>query len=121
MGKKAWEMPIMPQNQFVAVRCKLSKGFFSTERAFEVTLANGERYSGPAPIHFCWNDEGKPLGKTEAIDREIDGWVAARRLKQLLPGDQVGVEVPDGEALAVRQTQVRDAWTDIVPPTPATV
>jgi hypothetical protein len=114
------EMPTMPQRQFVAVRCKFSRGLFSSERAFEVMLANGERYSGPAPLHFCWNDEGKPLDKSDAIDREIDGWVAARRLKRQLPDDQVGVEVPDGEALAVRQSQVREAWTDIVPPTPAT-
>jgi hypothetical protein len=109
----------MPQNEFVAVRCKLSKGIFSTERAFEVALANGERYSGPAPIHFCWNAEGKPLGPREAIDTEIDGWVAARRLRQQLPGDQVAVEVPDGEPLAVRQSQVQDAWTEILPPSPA--
>jgi hypothetical protein len=109
----------MGQSEFRAVRCKLSKGIFSTERAFEITLANGEKYSGPAPIHFCWNDSGKPLAKTEAMDDEIDGWVAARPLKQQLPGDQMAVEVPDGEALAVRKWQVRDAWTEIVPPTPA--
>jgi hypothetical protein len=110
----------MAQNQFVAVRCKLSRGLFSSERAFEVTLANGEKYSGPAPIPFCWNDAGQPLNDREAIDREIDGWVAARPLRRQLPGDQVAVEVPDGEALAVRKAQVRDAWTDILPPTPAT-
>ncbi len=108
----------MAQNEFVAVRCKLSRGFFSSERAFEVTLANGEKYSGPAPIYFCWTDHGNLLGTGEAIDREIDGWVAARRLPRQLPGDQVAVEVPDGEAVAVRQSQVQDAWTEIVPPTP---
>ena len=111
----------MPQTEFVAVKCKLSKGFFSTERAFEVTLANGERYSGPAPLHFCWNNEGKLLGKNEGAGQEIDGWVAARRLNKQLPGDQVAVEVPDGEGLAVRQSQVRDAWTEIVPPNPVKV
>jgi len=110
----------MALNQFVAVKCKLSKGLFSSERAFEVSLANGEKYSGPAPIHFCWNEAGKPLGEGEAIDREIDGWVAARRLRRQLPDDQMAVEVPDGEAIAVRNPQVRDAWTDILPPTPAT-
>jgi hypothetical protein len=114
-AQEAWKMA---QNQFVAVRCKLSRGIFSIERAFEVTLANGEKYSGPAPIHFCWNDEGKPLSKGEATDREIDGWVAARPLRRQLPDDQVAVEVPDGEALAVRQSQIRDAWTEILPPTP---
>jgi hypothetical protein len=111
----------MGQNQFRAVRCKLSRGIFSSERAFEITLANGETYSGPAPIHFCWNDAGQPLTLTEAIDEEIDGWVAARPLKQQLPGDQVAVAIPEGESLAVRTSQVRDAWTDIVPPMPTKV
>jgi hypothetical protein len=110
----------MPQDQFVAVECKLSKGLFSSERAFEVTLANGERHSGPAPISFCWNDRGEPLRPGEAVDREVRGWVAARPLRRKLPGDQVAVEVPDGAALAVRQSQVREAWTDILPPASAT-
>jgi hypothetical protein len=80
-----------------------------------VNLANGEKYSGPAPIHYCWNDTGKPLHRNEAIDDEIDGWVAARPLRRQLPGDQLAVEVPDGEALAVRKSQVHDAWTEIFP------
>ena len=42
------------------------------------------------------------------MESEIDGWVAARRLPQQLQGDQVAVEVPDGEALAVRSGQVRE-------------
>ncbi len=93
----------MAQEQFVAVKCKLSKGFFSSERAFEITLANGEPYSGPVPIHFCWTMEGKPLGSTEAMTEEIDGWVAARPLKAKVPEGQLAVEVPDGEAVAVRR------------------
>jgi hypothetical protein len=106
----------MAQKQFVAVRCKLSRGLFSSERAFELTLADGEQYSGPAPLHFCWTQDGRPLGKGEAVEGEIDGWVAARRLGRALPGDQVAVEVPDGAAVAVRQSQIHDAWTDVLPP-----
>jgi hypothetical protein len=108
----------MPQSEFVAVKCKLSKGIFSTERAFEITLANGEVYSGPAPIHFCWNAAGKLLVRGEAEKEEIDGWVAARPLKAPLPEGQVGVKVPDGTSVAVRKSQVHSPWTDILPPTP---
>lgn len=107
----------MAQSKFIAVRCRLSRGIHSTERAYAITLANGEIFSGPAPTHFCWNDQGKLIGPNEALD-EVDGWVAAYPLKQQLPGDQVAVEVPWGEALAVRQSQVREAWTDIRPPAP---
>jgi hypothetical protein len=111
----------MKQSQFVAVKCKLSKGLFSSERAFEVDLADGKKYSGPAPTHFCWNAKGKPLGPGEATEGEADGWVAARKLPMSLDADLVVVEVPDGAALAVRARQVRDAWTEITPPSlPAT-
>jgi hypothetical protein len=110
----------MAKSEFVAVRCKLSKSLFSSERAFEVTLANGEKYSGPAPIYFCWNKDGELLRANEVTEGEVDGWVAARPLEYPLEGDQVAVEVPDGEALAVQKSEVRDAWTEIAPPTRAT-
>ena len=37
----------MSKSQFVAVKCKLSKGLFSSERAFKVILADKTRHSGP--------------------------------------------------------------------------
>jgi hypothetical protein len=105
----------MPRAYWLAVRCKLSTGIFSSERAFEVTLANGEKHSGPAPLHFCWNAQGKPLGPDEALADEADGWVAARPVGQELSGDQVALEVPDGEVIAVRTADVRPSWTQIHP------
>ena len=108
----------MSTSWWLAVKCKLSKGFFSSERSFEVTLANGETHAGPAPLHFCWNAKGELLGKDEAVTGEIDGWVAAHPLRQKLPGDQIAVEVPDGAGLAVRRHQVRETPTEIVPPAP---
>ena len=111
---------MIANQEFVAVKCKLSKGLFSSERAFEITLANNETYSGPVPIHFCWNGKGKLLGRGEAIDAEIDGWIAARPLReQLDDGELVAVEVPDGGAVAVRRQQTKKAWTPILPPTTA--
>jgi hypothetical protein len=103
-------------SKWVAVRCTLSKGMFSSERAFEVKMADGKSYSGPAPIHFCWNEAGKPLADGDAAGKEIDGWVAARIVGEL-EGDQVAVEVPDGEVIAVRHSQIKDPTpTPIAPP-----
>src|SRR5262245_16095940 len=110
-GHLLWRQHHMATGQFVAVRCKFSKGLFYCGRAVEVTLADGNTHSGPAPLHYCLNDAGQPLNRGEAIDEEIDGWVAARRLDRPLQGDQVGVEVPDGEAIAVRKSQLRDDLT----------
>jgi hypothetical protein len=92
---------------------------FSNERAFEVELADGTSYSGPAPIHFCWNEDRKPLGESEAVGKEVNGWVAARVISQL-EDDQVVVEVPDGEMIAVRASKIREAPTPVVPPRAAT-
>ena len=59
------------ENRLIAVKCQLSKGVFSSERAFEVKLANGELYSGPTPRHYCWNADGQLIGEKEAITSEI--------------------------------------------------
>jgi hypothetical protein len=104
------------EERLIAVKCRLSKGIFSSERAFEVVLANGDLYTGPVPRHFCWNASGRPLGETEAIASEIDGWVAGRRVSSSVPPGQLAVEVPDGAVLAVRPEQVGARPTPISPP-----
>jgi hypothetical protein len=50
---KAKESRKMAQPEFVAVKSKLSKGLFSSERAFEITLANGETYGSSGECVFC--------------------------------------------------------------------
>jgi hypothetical protein len=105
----------MSDRRFVALPCRLSRGIFSSERGFELHLANGELYSSLAPRHFCWNGSGKLLEEGEAEKETIDGFVAGRVVREL-EGDQVAVEVPDGEVLAVRKHQVRPRPTPIYPP-----
>jgi hypothetical protein len=105
----------MSERKLVAIPCRLSKGLFSSERAFEATLANGETYVGVAPRHYCWNASNKPLGEAEAEENEIPGFVAARIVEELDNG-QSAVEVPDGEVLAVKTSQLRARPTPINPP-----
>ncbi len=104
----------MTLRNLVAVKCKLSQGLFSSERAFEIVLANREMHSGPVPLHYCWNAEKKPLLDSEATSHEIDGYIAARIVDDL-GADQVAVEVPDGEVLAVRRDQTAARPTPILP------
>ena len=104
----------MALENLIAVECKLSKGLFSSERTFEVVLANQKRHSGPVPRHFCWNAEKTPLHGVEAEKEEIDGFVAAR-IVDTLENDQIAIEVPDGEVLAVRRNQVQKRPTQIQP------
>jgi hypothetical protein len=109
------EVQGMSENDLIALPCTLSKGFFSSERVFEVQLANGESYMNFAPRHFCWNAAGKLLGENEALDQDEAGFVAAR-INYELSGDQLAVEVPDGTVLAVRKSQIRVRPTPIMPP-----
>ena len=98
----------MRRNTQVAVECVFSKGVFSTERAFEVILANGETHSGPAPLHYCWKRSGEPLGKSDAVATDLPGLLAARLVDSEVPDGFFAVEVPDGEVLAVSRGAVHD-------------
>ncbi len=106
----------MSRGKFVAVRCRISKGLFTTERAFTITLANGEKHSGPAALDFLWNLKGERLGRGDALGGEVEGLVAARELLGAeVPAGMIAVEVPDGEAIAVKAADVTKAPTEITP------
>jgi hypothetical protein len=104
--------------RLVALPCKLAPGAFSGERIFEVRLADGQRYRSVAPRQFCWNSEGQLVDEREPTN-EIQGWVAARIVDQIDP-DQLLVEVPDSEVIAVDNTLIEPRPTPIKPPEPKT-
>jgi hypothetical protein len=99
--------------QLVALTCKVSPGAFSGERIFKVTLANSEPYEGLAPRQFCWNGQNRLVAENEP-QAEINGMVAARVIDSV--DDQMIVEVPDGEIIAVDKTNVKPRPTSIKPP-----
>lgn len=98
----------------VALPCKLSPGAFSGERIFDVKMADGHLYTGVAPHHFCWNAKGTIVGEGEP-DSEEEGEIAAKVVEQI-DDNQIAVEVPDGEVIAVDKDQIRDRPTQITPP-----
>jgi hypothetical protein len=106
----------MPLPRHVAIPCKITPGVFSSERFFTVELADGTTHKGLSPLDFLWDASGKPL-KNEQVAPAVEpsGFVAAR-VVDVLPGDQVAVEVPDGEVIAVRRDIIRERPTRIVPP-----
>jgi hypothetical protein len=100
--------------QLVALMCKVSPGGFSGERIFEVILANGEQYRSLAPRQFCWNSQNHLVAENEP-KTEIDGLIAARVIDSI-DNDQMIVEVPDGEIIAVDKVNVKPRPTSIKPP-----
>lgn len=99
----------------VATPCKLAPGMFPGERLFTVKLANDTTHSGIAPRYFCWNKNGELVAENEPATGEIDGFLAARVVDEL-DGDQVAVEIPNGEVIAVDRADVRPRPTEIRPP-----
>lgn len=100
--------------QLVALTCKIAPGGFSGERIFEVKLANGDSYSSLAPRQFCWNSQGDLVAEDEP-NTEVDGMIAAR-IVDSIEDNQVIVEVPDGEIIAVDKNMVQERPTSIKPP-----
>jgi hypothetical protein len=105
----------MPMDRaLVAIPCKLAPGAFSGERVFEVQLADGSKYTSLAPRQFCWNAAGQLVGEREP-SASTDGSIAARIVERV-EGNQVQVEVPDGEVIAVDEKQIKARPTLITPP-----
>jgi hypothetical protein len=100
-------------NSLVALPCKLSPGGFSGERIFEVILADGKSYKSLAPRQFCWNSERSLVAENEPTS-EVEGMVAARVIESI-EHDQIIVEVPDGEVIAVDKDAVQKRPTEINP------
>lgn len=100
--------------QLVALTCKIAPGGFSGERVFEVKLANGDSYRSLAPRQFCWNSQGDLVAEDEP-NTEVDGMIAAR-IVDSIDDNQVILEVPDGEIIAVDRSDVKERPTSIKPP-----
>jgi hypothetical protein len=105
---------VLNNKLLVALPCKLSPAAFSGERIFDVKMADGNIYTGVAPRHFCWNAKGAIVGEGEPQFEE-EGGIAAKMIERI-DDNQIAVEVPDGEVIAVDKDQIRDRPTQIAPP-----
>jgi hypothetical protein len=86
-----------------ALRGTIWQGAFSGERVFEIALADGKPYRGVVPVHYCWDDAGKPLGRDEPRSK-IRGWIACRVLGRI--DDVPVVSIPDGEVVPVAEETI---------------
>jgi hypothetical protein len=84
----------------VAVRCRISRGGFSSERVFRVDIAGGVEHVAAGPVEYFFDENQQhlqgdqpPRGVTRA------GYVTARVVEQ--KNDTVLVSVPSGEVLWV--------------------
>jgi len=83
-----------------AVPCKITRGSFSGEKMFHITLADGQAYTSLSSYVHLLKSDKTPLEKQEpADDLEIEGYVAARLLNR--ENGNVIVEIPDGELVMI--------------------
>jgi hypothetical protein len=91
-----------------ALRCKISRGAFSSQRVFKLQLANGDEYVGIGPSHYFYNDKLQRLPKNEPAEEvSIDGFVAARILSE---DDQpkVLINIPSGDFITILQSELEN-------------
>jgi hypothetical protein len=82
----------------IAVRCRISRGGFSSEFVFHVTMASGVDYVGAAPVEYFFDEQQSPLPPDQPPKGMILlGFVAARVVEQT--NGTVLVSVPSGEVL----------------------
>jgi hypothetical protein len=95
----------MNRGDMVLVGCTIEAGAFSGERVFRLGLADGEEYSGVAPVHHLRDGEKRPLGRNvPPAGRSIAGYVEGFLVED--GGDRATVEFPNGEAHRVHTSQV---------------
>ncbi len=84
----------------VAVRCRISRGGFSSERVFRVTVAGGVEHVGAAPVEYFFDEQQRRLPPDQPPRGvTLQGFVAARVVEQT--NGTILVSVPSGEVLRV--------------------
>ena len=103
----------MRQNRLIAVPCRISQGVVPDERAFEVTLSNGDSHPGVAPVHYFWNQDSERLAPNEPSgDQEVPGKVAARLLDR--QNGTALVSIPDGSVVQVQADSITERPTEVI-------
>ena len=82
-----------------AIACEISRGGFSEERVFAISL-KGISHRGVASRRHLWNSDGASIEEGEPpISEIIKGIVAARILK--IVQERALVSIPDGEVITI--------------------
>jgi hypothetical protein len=88
----------MPESLFVP--CQIERGAFSSERVFEITLADGST-AGLANVRYLRNESQQPLdADSPAPGEKIRGFVQCHVIQRAADGTAT-IEVPSTDMLHV--------------------
>jgi hypothetical protein len=101
--KTRLEAVAMVNESLVALRCRISRSGFPSEKVFRVTLASGAENVGAAPADYFFGEDRRPLPSDQPAQRmvRVPGFVAARIVERK-PDGVLLVSVPSGDVLLVR-------------------
>lgn len=102
----------MSSSKFKAINCRISRGGFSDERVFLLSLPEGE-YSGVASHRYLWNSDGSPLKEGEPPHGEVIEGSIAVRVVEVFDSGGVLVSLPDGEVIQMPVTALIDRPTAV--------
>jgi hypothetical protein len=90
----------------VAVNCAISRGGFSSERVFRITLADGEEHVGAAPVQYFFDETATRLSPDKPLRGETLLGLVTGRVVDTEGQDVYLVSVPSGEVLRVNSNIV---------------
>jgi len=90
----------MNDGKLKAIPCDISRGGFSDERVFSISI-DGVNHSGVASRRHMWTVAGDQVEEGEPpIGKVIKGFVAARIIR-VIDKQEVMVSIPDGEVITI--------------------
>jgi len=96
----------MDTNQVVHVRCTFLRGGFPSERVFVIRFEGGAECRGVSPAHYCFDQDGRPIGEAPASGNSVDGFVPGIIVDRLGDGT-ARVQLPDGDIYELDDDLIR--------------
>ena len=91
------------RNNTHLMKCKIGRGGFSSERSFEIELADGSKLVGTADVRHLMNEKKEGLtDDAPQFEEMVDGFVKCRILRSD-DKDRFVVEIPSADVVRVNQ------------------
>ena len=91
---------------YYLIRCTIERGGFTSERTFEILLADGGKLVGISNVGHLYDENGKLLSDEEPpFGETITGFVKCRKIRDRV-GNTALVEVPSADLINVPEEEL---------------
>ena len=93
--------------QMYWIPCKIERGGFSSERTFEIKLANGDILAGTAFVRYFLDKHRQPLDEDlPQYNEPLDGFAKCRVVRQI-SDDEVLIDLPSSDVIRVPKGELQ--------------